>query len=72
MGTEKLTKDSTPCEICKELSLAKDVHNAHFALTAGYLTGCGNDTCYCLQKDRALIKLAYLNLITNRAAENKE
>jgi len=67
MGIEKLTEDSTSCEICRELGLRDS--------KVAQKSDMGNpDTCYgtsylrygynsCLQSDRALIKLMYLNLV---------
>lgn len=73
MGIEKLTENSTPCEICRELGLrdpnvAETISEYDSTKNICYrhaqwnnLHGHGYDVC--LQSDRALIKLMYLNLV---------
>lgn len=68
----KLTEESTPCEICRELGL---IDERIAVKPKSFMTreDLGNNICYgssvyaygfnsCLQKDRAMIKLLFLNL----------
>lgn len=62
MGIEKLTKDSTPCEICLEITGEKPIT---------YETKPGAKYCeykaeICSAGTRAIIKLLYLTYIDSK------
>jgi len=69
---KKLDKNANPCEICKALNLG----HPSVRITGprdGYWTKDGCSLCAwgraesgCLSKDRAMIKLLFLNLLGNK------
>ena len=58
MGLERLSKWSTACEICYELGSIDPRYNNRECVCKGLPVGDNT----CLQKDRTIIKLLYLNL----------